>query len=440
LIASLLVAGVAAASATLVTNRSGQATLAGLAGFSGLFWSTFLYETRGALASTGINGSFDLIGWLVTLLALLTFGVISSWAGATLAQALRPALMAAGSAIRDARRNRRIARSLIRPPLTVAVVLMVLIVTVPVFGDMVNYTPDSRMLHGGGPPAGLIRGTAPELPSQRPWLSWRPSGSGSISIAHLSVPWAGSSATTDVGIYTPPGYDPKGDRPYPVLYEAPTPYGLWDSATNTRVALDTLIDEGAIPATIVVFVNSGGGPYPDTECADSVDGREWMDTFISQTVVSYVDSHYVTIARAGERAIIGFSQGGYCAAILALRHPTVFGTAIPISGYFWAGEGGASSKDPFGGNASALADASPMVAATKLPTPEHPTLFFVVVAQPSQPGLGAQASEFEQLLAVEGYPYLTLDASVPHGWDQVRQEFPAALEAWAAHLVATGMF
>jgi hypothetical protein len=60
LITSLLVGGVAAAAASLVANRSGQATLFGLIGFAALFGPTFVTETSNALASTGIDGSFDL--------------------------------------------------------------------------------------------------------------------------------------------------------------------------------------------------------------------------------------------------------------------------------------------------------------------------------------------------------------------------------------------
>ena len=78
LITSLLIAGVAAAAAALATNRSGLATLAGLGGFVALFGYTFLHETKGALASTGVNGSFDLFGWVLTRLTLLLAGAISS--------------------------------------------------------------------------------------------------------------------------------------------------------------------------------------------------------------------------------------------------------------------------------------------------------------------------------------------------------------------------
>jgi enterochelin esterase-like enzyme len=446
LITSLLVAGVGAAAATIVTNRSGLATLSGVGGLVALFGYTFLHETKSAMASTGVNGSFDLTGWVLTLVALLLAGGISSWAGATLAQALRPALGEAGSAIRDAVGSRRPTRRLLGRPLTTAAVLVLLILTVPVFGDMVNYTPDSRMLHGGPPPVGLVPGgagqhAAPAAPSQQPWLSWRPSGGGSVTTVELPAPWTDSSATTeDIEVYTPPGYEPTGSRRYPVLYEAPFNYALWDGGVNIKVVLDTLITAGTVPPMIVVFVNAWRAPIADTECANSVDGQQWMDTFISETVVSYVDSHYLTIARAEARATTGFSQGGYCAAILALRHPTVFGTAIPISAYYWAGDGEAGSRLPFGSDLAALAAASPMIAASQLPAATCAKLFFIVVAQPSQPFFGAQATEFEHLLAFKGYPFVGLDARIPHGWDQVRAMLPPALEAWAGHLVAAGVF
>jgi enterochelin esterase-like enzyme len=446
LITALLIAGVAAAAVSFATNRIGHATLAGMAGLAALFGYTFAHQTRQATKATGINGSFDPGGWVLTLLALVMVGLISSWAGATLARALRPGLIAAGAAARDTFKSRSLDWRLLRRPLVVVVVTALLVVSMPVFGDMVNYTTDSRMLHGGPPPVGLIPGAAAQAgvtlaPGEKPWLAWQPSGSGAIVSADLPAPWQGGSAMTEnIGIYTPPGYDPKGSRRYPVLYEAPFDVTLWDSSINFKVALDTLIDTGAVPPMIAVFVNAYRAPIGDTECANSSDGKQWFDTFISQTVVSYVDSNYLTIARGDARAFTGFSEGGYCAAIEPLRHPAVFGTAIPMSGYFWAGEGDANSKDPFVGDASALIQASPMVLATELSAADRDKLFFVVVAKPAQPVFGFQATEFEHLLQIEGYHYVALDSDLPHGWEQVRQAFPPALEAWATHLVAAKVF
>jgi hypothetical protein len=327
----------------------------------------------------------------------------------------------------------------------VLLVLVLLLVSVPVFGDMVNYTTDARMLHGAPPRLGLVHEAAPPngglvTPGPLPSRSSRPSEGGLVYTADLPAPWNNtSSATERVDIYLPPGYDPNGQKRYPVLYEAPFPYDLWDSSVNIGVVLNTLIDSGAVPPMIVAFVNDYNALILDTECANSTDGSQWMDTFISSTVVSYMDSNYMTIAKASARAVTGFSEGGYCAAILALRHPAVFGTAIPFSAYYFAGEGNASAGLPFGGDQAALSAASPMILAAKLTAAERAELYFIVVAQPSQPLYGYEATAFERLLYTEGYQFVSINAALPHGWDQVRQELPGALEAWAARLTAAGV-
>jgi len=445
LITALVVGGVAAAGAAMATNRTAPATLVGCGGSAVLFGDTFAQQTHAALHANGVDGSFDLNGWLLTLLALAMSGVVASWAGATLALGIRPALVEAGRAVGDSVRSRRLDRGRLRLPLGVVVVVILLFVSVPVFGDIVNYTTDSRMLHGGPPAQGLARrpgppDDGPRTQSPRPWLSYKPSGAGSVQTAYLPAPWKNTtSATETVDVYTPPGYDPAGHRLYPVLYEAEYPYDLWDTGVNIGVVLDTLIDQGTIPPMIVVFVSDVGAPFVDSECANSTNGVEWMDTFVSKTAVSYVDENYLTIAQANARATIGFSEGGYCAAILPLRHPTVFATSIPVSGYFWAGDGGSTSALPFAGSASALADASPMIVATHLPAAQRSKLYFIVVADPGQPLYGDEAAAFERLLKVEGYPVVAINSDLPHGWDQLRRELPAVLEAWAGHLVAAGV-
>jgi len=446
LITALVIGGVAAAAAALITGRTAAPALAGLGVAGALFGPTFVSQTQNAMNATGANGAFDLNGWLLTALALLMSGLVSGWAGGTLALALRPRLMAAGAAVRAAVKGRRIDSAQMRPPLAVVLVAILLAVSVPVFGDMVNFTTDARMLHGAPPKAGLAGGEAQPRASgttsgQQPWQSWRPSGDGEIYTADLPAPWKNASGATErIDVYIPPGYDPAGPLRYPVLYEAPFPYDLWDKSMNIGAVLDALIDGGKIPPIMVVFVNDYNAPILDTECANSVDGSQWMDTFISSTVVSYVDSNYETLATASARAVTGFSEGGYCAAILALRHPTVFGTAIPFSAYYFAGDGNPTSVDPFAGSPSALAQASPMILAAQLSSADRARLYFIVIAQPSQPLYGSEATEFERLLSTEGYAFAILNAGVPHGWDQVRDELPAALETWATRMAATGVF
>lgn len=482
LLRALLVGAGAAAASALASGRVGMATLLGFLGSAALFSTTFVTETQSALRSTGVAGSFDLGGWLITLLALALSGMVSARLGATLAMDARPAIVdavrAVGSiaawlvarltlalgglisgqagetlvigvrptvagtllAVGSKLDRHRVQRRAVGRTAVVAVAGMLLVVGGPAFGDLVNYSPDALMLRGRPPLVGLGGVVSVANGSGGPWLAWRPSGNGSVVTSSLPAPWSGGSTTIALAIYTPPGYDPTEPRRYPTLYEAPTPFQVWDGATGVKDALDTLIDSGAIPPTIVVFIDSGDGPFLDSECADSVDGREWFDRYVSQTVVPWVDSTYRTITKPAARAIMGNSQGGYCAAILTLRHPDIFGTSISFSGYFHAGIIGSNSAWPFNGDQTALDAASPDIVVGQLAPSVRANLYFIVVSDPNQPLYGPQAASFDQLLAANGYPHLAMSAEIGHGWVEVREDFPTVLETWAARLVATGVF
>jgi enterochelin esterase-like enzyme len=471
LITSLLIGGITAAAVNMVTGRFGVAVVLGFGVATVLFIGTFTVETQGALAANGVTGVFDLGGWLLTLLTLIVIGLTTAWAGTALAFTARPLIVQAAAVLRVAVNRRRVEPRSLRYPLAVALVLGLLVVTVPVFGDLVNLAPDSLM-RGGVPqlnavataaspdatPASSVPSATPavDLPTAtpavqgptpaasqavRPWLAWLPTGAGRISSTSMAAPWSGGMASAvDVTVYTPPGYDPAGTRRYPVLYEVPTSYRLWGGATNVKSALDTLIDSGSIPAMIVVFIDSAGGPFPDTECADSFDHRQWYDTFVGVTMVGWIDIHYKTIAGPAARALAGMSEGGFCAAILSLRHHTVFGTSISFSGYYQAGAAGGNSAAVFGGDKALMAAYSPTSVAGQLDAAARARLYFVIVAKPDQPEYGVQAADFEKVLSGYGYRHDVIVSSEPHGWPQVRDNFPIAVEAWSSRMVAVGVF
>jgi hypothetical protein len=482
LITALVMGAVAAGAVTLLVNRIGFSAMLGTFALAALFTETFVTETQAARASTGTTGSFDLEGWVLTLATLIAIGLISSWAGATLAAAVRPGIISTGVAVRDMVKVRRPSFALARRPVAALLVLVLLAVTVPAFGDMVNLSPDALMLQGnqggGGlvpnfsvppmafdtpsaTPAASVESTGPSSgatpsgsakatptgtpritakPGTKPWLAWKPSGAGRVTTVNLPAPWIGGDKnTSEVDVYTPPGYDPKGDRLYPVVYEAPTGLPLWGGGTGVIGSLDQLITSGTIPATIVVFVDSLGPPYADTECADMPDYRQWFETYISTTVVFWTDAHFKTIRDQRARAIMGMSAGGFCSAMLALRHPDVFSISIAFSGYYSAGSGGPNSVVPFGEQANLDAH-SPVWLAPRIPTADRSKLYFIVVAAPLADFYGSWAVTFEQVLKGNGYKYLKVDSAYTHGWPQVRYEEPGALEAWGAQLVVNGLW
>jgi esterase/lipase superfamily enzyme len=465
LITALLIGAVMAAGSIMAGGRIAGATLLGCLGSAALFGPTYVRETQAAVASTGAAGTFDLEGWLVTVLALVVSGLVSGWAGAALATVARPAIADTIRAAVSIVGRRRVEGPAARRVAGMAIVVVLLFVTLPVFSDIVNYTPDSRMLHGRPPLIGLggpdltpppistdtpgpspgatpsilpsaslsadpsssqSAGPSPSPVDPHPWLAWPHSGLGNVVSVALPGPWK--------------SYSPKGSRRYPVLYEAPYAWSHWDDATNISGALYTLITKGSMPPAIVVAMSTAGGAYTDSECTDSYDGREWFDTYVAKTVVPWIDSHYLTIPTASARGILGASQGGYCAAALAVRHPDVFGTSLVFSGYFHAGKVGPPSTLPFGTDEEFINAASPDVVIFRLPPDARAKLYYVIVAQLGQGLYGEEAVRFADLLDKTGIPHMVIDSQIPHGWAQLRTGFSYAMEVWAARMVSTGVF
>jgi enterochelin esterase-like enzyme len=484
LITALIIGGIAAAAVTLVVNRIGFATMLGALSIFALFAETFVFETQNAVGSTGLTGSFDLGGWILTTVTLVTIGVISGWIGATLGASVRPGLISSGVATREIVKARRPSSRLSRGPIAVLLVAALLAVTVPAFGDMVNVSPDALMLNGDHGPGLVPGGSLPDIspiaeasdtpsptpspapsiaagtsaptpspaitaaPGTKPWLAWKPTGVGQVVKIDLPAPWTGGTkSTSEIDVYTPPGYDISGDRRYPVLYEAPTGLALWGKGTSVVSTLDTMIDSGEMPATIVVFIDTLGSPYGDTQCADMTDGSQWFETYISRTVVEFVDSGWRTMADSRARGIMGMSAGGFCAPMLTFRHPDVFNISISFSGYFTAGSSGPTAQKPFG-DAAGIQSHSPVVLAGQIRDAYRATLYFVVIACqspltgacPKQEFYASHAYAFEKALKANRISYLNVDSPYTHGWGQVRYETPGALRAWGARLVVNGIW
>ena len=480
LIVALTVAALTAGAAAIVTGRRTLPVAMAFVALGDVFGPAFVAETSAALAVHGPAG-FRPGGWAATLVTLVAVGLATGWAAATLAREIRRWLLAAWrlavGALTGPGSRRPSRRQVVRAVAPIAAVALV-VASLPTFGDMINYTPDVAMTGGGfaaAPPlvggdagsgAGAGAGTsgagsgstsasaagpaasappaavtANSVSSVRPWAAHPPSGQGRIAEFTLPAPWSGTRITrTPVWLYLPPGYD-SGSQRYPVVYTVPWDLSHWSPGIHVQALLDQAITQGAIPPSIVAFVDLAGGPFPNSECADSYDGREHADTYVSKTVVDYVDSHYRTIASADARTIAGFSQGGFCAANLLLRHPTVFHQAIAFAGYFVAGLVSGETVnawEPWGHVASIVAANSPMVTATRLAPGVRRQLFVVIAAQPNVGVFGQQATAFANVLQREGYPADFLGNQYGHAWKGVRLEFVPALQAVAAREVLTG--
>lgn len=290
-------------------------------------------------------------------------------------------------------------------------------------------------------PASLI--TPGSVSNARPWASSRPTGHGRLLTVSLPAPWTGGDRTTTaIDLYLPPGYD-AGTRRYPVIYEGPQGIRTWETGMGLSRMIDALITGGSIPPTILVFAHAFGGPYPDSECANSVDGREWFDRFMSSTVVRWVDSHLRTIARSAARVTLGFSQGGYCAAALVANHPGIFSSAMSFSGYFVAGIHSGTTPDawrPFNDDPAVVNRVSPITVIPHVSASLRARLFFVLASDASHGFYGTQMTKFAAVLDLAGVPMTMIPTPLGHSWEAARTLLPTMLELAAGRMVSLGVF
>jgi len=124
----------------------------------------------------------------------------------------------------------------------------------------------------------------------------------------------------DYYVYTPPGYDPRGKRSYPVLYLLhgySDDASAWIAVGRANLILDSLIAQGkAKPMLIVMTLGYGepkillpnSGAFRDPEIT-----RRNFDRFreaLLTEVLPRVESEYLAEKDRGARAIAGLSMGG----------------------------------------------------------------------------------------------------------------------------------
>jgi enterochelin esterase-like enzyme len=154
----------------------------------------------------------------------------------------------------------------------------------------------------------------------------------SVHGAALQGNLEGDSPDRDVFIYLPPSYATSRNQRYPVVYLLHG-YGLtgerWMTFTSLAAAADKDIAAGTMKEMILVnpdaFTKYSGSMY-----SASVTTGDW-ESFIADDLVTYVDSHYRTIANRMSRGLGGHSMGGYGTIRIGMKRPDVFGSLYIMS-------------------------------------------------------------------------------------------------------------
>ncbi len=151
---------------------------------------------------------------------------------------------------------------------------------------------------------------------------WNNPGSLPTGFTHATYHSNLMNVTVGYSVYLPPNYNSTTER-YPVIYHL---HGLGGNETSECQTYANFLESGIknkeFPAVIMVFVNGRGNTF----YSDSKDGTIKCESTIIQELIPHIDSTYRTKADRTQRAIEGFSMGGFGTLLLGFKHPDMFGS------------------------------------------------------------------------------------------------------------------
>jgi enterochelin esterase family protein len=212
----------------------------------------------------------------------------------------------------------------------------------------------------------------------------------------------------DFYVYTPPGYDPRAGKRYPVLYLL---HGYsddasgWTAVGRAHIILDNLIAQGKAKPMVVVMPLGYGAPEivmgNGSGRRDPGIGQRNFDKFtqaLISEVIPEVEKSYRVIKDRNARAITGLSMGGGESLTTGLNHLDTFA---------WIGS--------FSGAVIMAGNDYPKLFPT-LDSRSGSRIRLLWIACGTDDGLLAPNRKFEEWLKSKGTPFTQIETPGAHTW------------------------
>jgi poly(3-hydroxybutyrate) depolymerase len=115
----------------------------------------------------------------------------------------------------------------------------------------------------------------------------------------------------------------------------------WNTVLKIGQVADSLISRHLMGPMVLVMPSINGTHHNYMDCVNSPVLKD--DTYLTLDVRADILARYRVSSDPFQWGMTGYSSGGFCTANLALRHPSSFGAAAVIEGYYRAADGPAAS-------------------------------------------------------------------------------------------------
>jgi enterochelin esterase-like enzyme len=258
----------------------------------------------------------------------------------------------------------------------------------------------------------------------------------------MTVPGKLSHLTRTAYVYLPPQYFRASYSKFrfPVIELLPGFPGSpvdWINVMGFTSAYSTLLADGVVKPAVLVMPDTNGGVRISLQCLNVRHGPQDA-TYLAVDLPSYLPTVLRVQPSGPAWGVAGYSEGGFCAANLALVYRLRWGAAAILSGYFTPGKDQLGNPprlvNPFGHNKHARRENTPRLRIADLPVSDSIPQFWLGVGGKDVLGL-RDARTFQRLL-IARQPAARLDI-VPDGTHTMatwRDLAPALLE-WMTPLL-----
>jgi enterochelin esterase-like enzyme len=205
----------------------------------------------------------------------------------------------------------------------------------------------------------------------------------------------------------------------------------WIDVVGVTQSYLALLRDGAVRPAVLVMPDANGGPRFSLQCLNVWHGPQDA-TFLAVDLPGALARSLRVSPPGPAWGIAGYSEGGYCAADLALVYPARYGAAGVLSGYFVPGDDRLGSPrrtvNPFGSGAARRALNTPMQRVRTLPVNTPAPQFWLGAGSAFGQDVAAARAFQRRLLARQPGVVLHLAPGGKHNMATWRALVPALLQ------------
>jgi enterochelin esterase-like enzyme len=254
-------------------------------------------------------------------------------------------------------------------------------------------------------------------------------------LLRLMVTGPRSHLTRMVYVYLPPQYFEPAYRAYrfPVIeliHGQPGQPQDWITVVGVTRTLDTLLEDKAAQPAVLVMPDANGGRAISLQCLNQAGGPQDL-TYLAVDLPAQITRILRVQPPGSAWGVAGYSEGGFCAANMALRYPHRYGSAGVLSGYFKPSDNQLADPSrlvsPFNGDIMLEEQNTPLDEIQELPATAVIPRFWLASGAADRQGVADAESFWQELRVRQPDVPLTLTPGAGHTLAAWRAEVPSML-------------